>query len=68
MLNISKTVLPEGPKLSFNQLQAILFLRTTGDLQRFNTYCDSCKMSYGDRDVCLSSITLNELNSTYNGK
>ena len=64
MARIARTLFPQrstADRLTYNQTQAIQFLTRTGDIQKFNAYCDSCKMSEEERELCLNEVTVKDL-------
>jgi len=65
MERIGKTLFPESEgekKFTFNQIQAMQFLTRTGDMQKFNTYTSSCKMTFLQIEQCLNEVTIGEIN------
>jgi len=58
---IALTTYPDMKFSSFNQWQARLILMVSKDIKKFNTYCDSAKLSEKQRQLVLDSITLQEL-------
>lgn len=64
MQPIGAKLFPEAQKkrLSFNQTQAVHLLIREGDMQKFNAYASSCKMTSSEIEECLNEVTVGDLN------